>query len=101
MGPLQCNDPPETVRSLAQLSDARMRWFADHGSVYQDRTSCRCLVRRGYAPWSPNKIQGVEADGYAVSGSGETDGHWHRASRCCWGLRPFWRERQQQLRLRQ
>ena len=21
-------------------------WFTDHGSVHQDRTSCRCLVRR-------------------------------------------------------
>lgn len=51
--------------------------------------------------WSPNKIQEVEADEHAASGSGEVDGHRRRASRRCWGLRPFWRERQQQLRLRQ
>ena len=102
VGPLQCNDPPETVRSYGSTERmSEYRWFTDHGSVHQDRTSCRCLVRRSYTPWSPNKIQGVGADEYAASGSGEAEGHRHRSLRRCWGLRPFWPQRQQQLRLRQ
>gem|GEM_PF-5229603 len=42
----ESNNQPETVRSLAHLSDARILTFTDFGSVHQDRTSCRCLVRR-------------------------------------------------------
>lgn len=59
------------------------RWLTDRDSAHQDRTSCRCLERRGYVPQSPNKIQGVEADEYAVSSSGEEDGHRHRSLAGC------------------
>jgi hypothetical protein len=45
--------------------------------------------------WSLNEMQGKGAE-VTASSSGVTDGCWHRFLRCCWGLRPFRPERQQQ-----
>ncbi|HLB53387.1 MAG TPA: hypothetical protein VJK48_06755 [Chlamydiales bacterium] len=95
----QLYQSPETVRFLLEKAMPEYSWFTNQGRVHQDRTSCRYLVRRSCKRLSsPNKIQEMGADAYAASFSGGSDGYRYSSFSRCWGLRPGWLERQQQLR---